>query len=301
MFATQASQNFGSSPLNCSSCVETLQVAAQCTETNSCNLTTCYGASTFNSCCPACRDELKAATTCVGECSDSCVYSTTTAYATCLSTTRGCMPKCQVALSAYATTIDNGTYYNVTYEDLQNADLTCQSIHDDYVTEACGIAECCPACVGDFEAIMNCLVNEVVAELVPSLKGEVCDTTCSARRLRFLQNANGGGSIGGGLFDKGSDRNNSHNGNDGLGFLNPCRKQLARQLAFGDVANAAQDYTSCLQGQMMILWTTAGNGTNHSTADVNQTINTTDTSNSSRSAVASASLSLALLFVLSWF
>jgi hypothetical protein len=241
-----------------------------------------------------------AATSCVGECSDSCVYSTTTAYTSCLSATRGCMPKCQAALSVYASTIDNSTYYNVTYEDLQSANLTCQSIHDDYVTQACGIAECCPACVGNFESIMNCVVNEVVAELVPSLQGDVCDTTCSIRRLRFLQDANGGGSSGGGLFDTGMGRNNGHNGSDGLGFLNSCRRQLVWQLAFGDAANAAQDYTSCLQGHMLVLWKTAGSRTNHSNTNGNQSANATETSHSSRSAKTTAPLSVALVFALKW-
>jgi hypothetical protein len=252
VFDTLVQTSSGSS-LNCSSCVENLQVVAQCAQTNGCNLTKCYGAATYSACCPACRDELQAATVCVGECSDSCVYATSNYYTSCLSSNPRCIPKCQQSLSGYASEVDgSANSYNVTYEHLQTADVSCQNIHEMYVTDACSIAGCCPDCIDEFESIMNCVVNEVVAEVVPSLQGELCDTSCSSRRsVRLLENDHG---TAVNFFNLSSESN----GFEVPNILDNCRRNLIEHVAFGDPANAAQDYTGCIQGRMMVVWDTTG-------------------------------------------
>jgi hypothetical protein len=167
----------------------------------------------------------------------------------CLSLSRGCIPRCQEALSVYSSETD-GTTYNVTYKDIQTADD---------VTEACSIAECCPGCIDEFEAIMSCVVNQVVAEVVPSLQGEVCDTSCTSRRnVRLLQ-------INDGTVAQGFNPASESNGFEVPSVLDKCLRQLIEQVVFGDAANAAQQYTACLQGRMMAVWDAIG-GVNETSA-----------------------------------
>jgi hypothetical protein len=176
----------------------------------------------------------------------------------CLSLSRGCIPRCQEALSVYSSETD-GTTYNVTYEDIQTADVSCQNIQEKYVTEACSIAECCPGCIDELEAIMSCVVNQVVAEVVPSLQGEVCDTSCTSRRnVRLLQ-------INDGTVAQGFNPASESNGFEVPSVLDKCRRQLIEQVVFGDAANAAQQYTACLQGRMMAVWDAIG-GVNETSA-----------------------------------
>jgi hypothetical protein len=107
---------------------------------------------------------------------------------------------------------------------------------------------------------MNCVINDIVAEIVPSLHGSVCDTSCSSssRKFRFLET------------DKYAPSTNDE-GFDVPNVLGRCRSHLVEQVSFGDATNAAQAFTACIQDHMVTVLDAASLGNNNTAFDGNLT------------------------------
>lgn len=64
------------------------------------------------------------------------------------------------------------------FENVTKADvLTCSGIQNNIMDPSCAIVSCCAPCVGEFENMMNCFVNDVL-----NYTARPCDLQCAASR-----------------------------------------------------------------------------------------------------------------------
>eukprot|EP00934_Nitzschia_sp_Nitz4_P001773 Nitzschia sp. Nitz4//scaffold95_size97785//39218//40234//NITZ4_004664-RA/size97785-processed-gene-0.12-mRNA-1//1//CDS//3329560463//1773//frame0 len=67
-----------------------------------------------------------------------------------------------------------------TYDDINPVALTtCAGIQNQILDSSCEVMSCCEPCVDEYEDLMNCVVNDVLA-----YTARPCDLTCEARRRR---------------------------------------------------------------------------------------------------------------------
>lgn len=118
--------------------------------------------------------------------------------------------------------------------------ITCDDIQTTYMDKSCEIANCCVACIGQFEALSLCLINDVIFELIGN--GETCDVVCDARRL--FDSANNS------VVERLQNYDEKLPSRELQDIAEQCRRVLAENLAFGNRLNSGQGYIECIQSSM---------------------------------------------------
>ena len=167
-----------------------------------------------STCCPQCSDETQAAVACWLDCLPACVSETLLEYSTCY-TLRRCSTNCKAALldkydaiqaqaeavTANATGVSSYSIDVTNVNDVSTAQVTidyaideipdgatCQTYEEYAVNDVCELGLCCSKCLSQLEAVMECIVNEVVSVAASGTSAD-CDFTCSTSRrtTRLLQ------------------------------------------------------------------------------------------------------------------
>ena len=129
-------------------------------------------------CCEECQDTIDEATTCIAECIPDCVYETTVAYAICVSIdVYDCETSCSEKLEEYmelasetvesaisdvSADTEEGTYdVDIIFDGISYSEenFTCSDLDEigtNFSDEVCDVANCCPYCIDQFEAVAEC-------------------------------------------------------------------------------------------------------------------------------------------------
>eukprot|EP00934_Nitzschia_sp_Nitz4_P001493 Nitzschia sp. Nitz4//scaffold95_size97785//37325//38440//NITZ4_004663-RA/size97785-processed-gene-0.11-mRNA-1//1//CDS//3329560460//1493//frame0 len=102
---------------------------------------------------------------------EPCMNQTVRALGACAAANRDtCETSCDGALEAI----------QGSYDDINPVTLaTCNGIQTQIMDSSCEAISCCEPCIDEYEALMNCMVNDVLA-----YTAQPCDLSCEERRLR---------------------------------------------------------------------------------------------------------------------
>jgi hypothetical protein len=192
-----------------------------------------------------------------------------------------CQDDCQEEIDAEAadaqntvvTQLEDGSYeFDLgALGDLSTEDVECSDFEDQFETEVCALANCCPNCIDQFEDVAECIVNEVIfGQLLES--NTTCDVECGDNESVFqgfgkrqLQDVPVGGQPpgdgrslqppGGGQQPPGGQPGDGGPG-DGIELPRPfrifdeCRNYMAAYFAIGKAELAYSAYMECLLGSV---------------------------------------------------
>jgi hypothetical protein len=270
----------------CSDCAEGSLSLIQCVYDNGCEYEQCLDdADSFSDileadCCPACADQFDTTLECFQDCLPECVYTTIVQYSACVEF-HNCQDDCQEEIDAEAadaqntvvTQLEDGSYeFDLgALGDLSTEDVECSDFEEQFSTEVCALANCCPNCIDQFEDVAECIVNEVIfGQLLES--NTTCDVECGDNESVFqgfgkrqLQDVPVGGQPpgdgrslqppGGGQQPPGGQPGDGGPG-DGIELPRPfrifdeCRNYMAAYFAIGKAELAYSAYMECLLGSV---------------------------------------------------
>jgi hypothetical protein len=260
----------------------------------------------IKNCCEPCNTLIESTVECFTDCLPDCITNTTLTYYACASfDLYGCEATCAAALAEYQSTTTTGDD-TVSFELLMDMDLTtitielncgetletpnsdgvcelanccpCTTVQDTLTSEGgvCDLANCCPYCIDQFEAMVECVMTDVILEQIMG-RTEECDIECGTNQ-DFIERPNGGG--GGGFNNNNQGRqlqprdlvvaNGPPDFSQALRqgaiaerlqeLFAQCRTDMATELAIGRTASAFDSYLSCVTKYSLINLPTVAPG-----------------------------------------
>jgi hypothetical protein len=275
----------------------------------------------IKNCCEPCSDIIESTVECFTDCLPECVTNTTLTYYACASfDLYGCEATCTTALAEYpskttttTTTGDDNNNNTVAFELLMGMDLSaltielncfnntleslnsqgycelsnccpCTTVQDNMSIEGgvCELANCCPYCIDQFEAMVECVMTDVVLHQIMGRTENECDIECGENQA-FMERPNGGS---GGFNNNNNQKRHLQPSSDVVtngppdftqalsqgriaerlqDLFTQCRTDMATQLAIDRPALAFDSYLSCVTQYSLINLPTLAPGAPGST------------------------------------
>jgi hypothetical protein len=133
-------------------------------------------------------------------------------------------------------------------DDLSTADVTCENFEAQFSEDVCDLANCCPNCIDEFEAVAECIINEVIFDQLLDSE-ETCDVECGTNGGLNVPGKSGGRLLAD-LPPPPGDGNSPPQGDGELPppfrLLDKCRTEMAAYIAIGVPEKAYEAYFGCL-------------------------------------------------------
>ena len=270
----------------CFSCLQQVPSTASCYQTNACNFTKCYEdgnkpnnfTAFVDTCCPQCADAILTTANCFSGCLPSCVRSTAIAFGSCASFPYyNCKETCQAyllndtsagtAVARSAVPSSNSFFGNVgsqfqfgsSFNSSNLGDIICNVVDEVFNTTICPAARCCPYCIEQFDALEECILNDVLLGQVFQMNTS-CTIDCGTNKkwipsFRSLQTSN--------------TNNNGPNLTQvtaAYDAIQTCQNLMSAYRAVNMNEAAYQAYVSCIQSALITLPVQAMNNTSPSSS-----------------------------------